>query len=294
MIAIVVVLVIILACGLLGAFYIGRVPLGEPKLRIELYPPVLEDLDIDGTAKIRDQAGIRIWQGANNRVSRCRIRKVGFGVLLSNPWDGPYLCKGNIIEGCDIHHVYVGIYLLNRCDKGILRANHCHETEPEDASYVGKDGILIESCSHVLVEGNICDNNEEHGIYLAVSSSADVGSEHVCIVGNILYNNKQVGIHLNGQASMKIRKCTVTGNVCAFSQQARGIELDSYCEGNTVTGNAVFRNSLFGILETPGQNDYNAIVASASTQNGSAEGDQISKAGTNSFEEDNIKIYLWT
>ena len=106
---------------------------------------------------------------------------------------------------------------------------------------------------------------------------------------------------------MKITKCTIAGNICAGNGRTdpepiagRGIELDSYCEGNTVTGNAVSQNTDYGIWELPKEgepthyNDYNAIVANACTQNSYEDQYQVKKIGEHSFEEDNIKKYqLW-
>jgi len=209
------------------------------------------------------------------------------------------------VEDCNIYEVHVGIYLRKDCYEEILRANHCHDTQ-EDATEVGRDGILIESCRNILLEGNICDYNAEHGIYVSVGPPPQVNSSRITVVGNVCHNNKRIGIHVNGTLDYQILACTIAGNVCIGTNDpdpqkrrgTHGIALDNYCRGNTIVGNSCHENPDNGILEASwGNNDYNAIVANACTgnnQDDTLDQRQIIKSGANSFEEDNIKKFaLW-
>ncbi len=108
------------------------------------------------------------------------------------------------------------------------------------------DGILTGFSDHVLLQGNECWANSEHGIYH--SNSAD----YPTIRGNKLYRNARAGLHMNGDLSLggdgQISFGLIEKNVIYENGAGGGSGIN--CDGvsdSVIRNNLLYNNRASGI-----------------------------------------------
>jgi len=142
----------------------------------------------------------------------------------------------------------------------IVRGNFIHDNA------VFADGIYVEGCERVIVEGNILRNNGD-GIVFAYSRGVIQGNE--CI------ENGEIGIYL-----YNVDHATVTGNRLV-DNGTKGIFLSANTRDVCVTGNRI-SGSPYGIQEE--NSDYNLIDSNTCRGNTTA----IETVGLNTIVGDNV------
>jgi len=148
-------------------------------------------------------AGARIERsGASNAWIRLRADPAGTA-LLDRP--GPVNRHRSILEmeGEDGAHVVAwwevsGFTVSNSPKYGLDLRSTDHIAVRSNAVWQSRvTGIFAAFSYDLLVEGNVCAGNGEHGIYVNNSSDRFV------VRGNRLFGNRHCGLHLNGDASCR-------------------------------------------------------------------------------------------
>lgn len=241
---------------------------------------VLEDIHIEGKTTVSEKAGIYIKGGGGNRVSRCTVVNCGIAINLYDA------TKRNVVEECRVYYVYSGIVVRKNSDLNIIRNNHCSYT------YTGggdPDGILVQGCNYLAIQGNVCEACAKHGIFIQADTNYG-GSKGLAIVGNVCQGNANDGISLDGLASYVMEKNTIVGNCCS-SNTGNGINIQDYCRGTAVAGNTCPSNGSGtqgnGIRESGTNTGYTTIVGNTCVGNA---GPEIDSTGTNSIKQHNIEL----
>lgn len=212
---------------------------------------------------IRDNSddGILLGPITNAQIENCRcVNNAGDGIeIASQPALGSSeitvlgcTCKDNGGSGVYISNQYPGV-ILNGI---VLMGNPCTDN--------GAHGIRLSAAENapirfVSATGNLCDGNQESGIYL----SSNV--KYSTIAGNSAVNNKGSstgsGIYADGEDDgNEVEYCSVTGNSCcndaSDSFQKYGIYFGTNTKNNSVVGNTAFGNETAQILDSGDDNDF--------------------------------------
>jgi len=249
---------------------------------------LIENIYIDGKSPKEGKAGI-LFRGSTtpegfsygNRISKCTVCNCGYGIFLSTN------AVRNFVEGCNLFYNHTNLYLINAPRNDVI-GNICHSSAGSSGAN-GHDGILIDHCESCVIEGNICDNNVEHGIYVSTGSKG-------CVVrGNICRNNDYCGIQLNGGSGAEVAYNVIVGNSCYQNQNtttSHGIYIGYYAKRNVVDSNNCFDNGGYGIREADryyGNEDRetqrNVIVGNVCYENN--QGQILLGEGTNSLAANN-------
>jgi len=249
---------------------------------------LIENIYIDGKSPKEGKAGI-LFRGSTtpegfsygNRISKCTVCNCGYGIFLSTN------AVKNIVEGCNLFYNHTNLYLINAPRNEVI-GNICHASKPYGSQITGHDGILVDNSSECVIQGNLCEGNCEHGIYIST------GSQECTVVGNNCQRNEYCGIQLNGSQDNPVKWCTLTGNVCSkngSSATNHGIYVGYWAQGNTINSNTCYGNKGYGILETDNTNGAwcNVIVGNICWNNEAGqEGQQIIiGSGTDTIKEHN-------
>jgi parallel beta-helix repeat protein len=104
-------------------------------------------------------------------------------------------------------------------------------------------GIEPEFTQSAVIDGNICENNDRHGIYVFRGELPEgEGSKHNIIDGNVLRSNGQYGIALEGVGTWFN---IVTNNTINWNTDY-GITTNDQADHNLITGNTIAFNGLHG------------------------------------------------
>ena len=195
--------------------------------------------------------GISLSSSSNNTLDNntANYNKVGIKLESSS--------EGNTLTSNTVTHNEFGIFITSSSNNTIT-SNTMNEN---DGRWDG-DGIMLDGSSNCIIENNIANNNPGDGIEfynssnntikgntLDTSSLLDPGasmrincySSNNTIVGNTVINGS-VGIVLEEESNYNfVSNNTVTGHT------QRGFEFYENASYNTLTGNTISNNDIYGI-----------------------------------------------
>ncbi|MBN1550202.1 right-handed parallel beta-helix repeat-containing protein [bacterium] len=149
------------------------------------------------------------------------IRCIGYGSVLIaadgynwGVWIDGYLDN-------QATHIEISNFEIINASRGGIRVSWAPFTRVMNCRnhHNGKWGIFTDYSDDLLIQGNVCfENQDEHGIYVSNSSDRPV------IRGNLCYNNGACGIQINADPQM----------------EGDGITSDALIEENTCVSNGAF------------------------------------------------------
>ena len=109
-----------------------------------------------------------------------------------------------------------GIEASDKSRRTVIQGNTCCDTR-SGAGRTQKSGIRViagaASNSGAVVTGNLCQNNIEHGIFIATVAPYTLSG--VSVVGNVLLDNSTSGIFIAEATVGEMTNFVVSGNVCS-------------------------------------------------------------------------------
>jgi len=192
--------------------------------------------------------GIRVDDGTNNSIIN--------NVIGTNDESGIWLegrCIANLIRDNTVHNArYNGIKLYQVTSSNMIMSNNC---------YYNNNGMEIIRSTNIYIINNFTETNHDKGIFM-------LDCNLFRVEGNLCYNNYNAGIYMQDECSYNIirqNECTRAGwagiiiqgynnriytNYC-YKNWGNGIKVEDNgsddTKGNVLTGNQCYTNNNMGI-----------------------------------------------
>jgi parallel beta-helix repeat protein len=198
-----------------------------------------------GTILIGGMAGCNNFSVRNNYFTDAKVADpTSNGVIYINARSSDFEILSNRIT----RSMGAGIAIFNGSFRGIVAKNSC-------VGCTGS-GIYINSGKFLLIEANICNNNEQSGIGLNPADPDGFGFPAQCsVIGNTCCGNKYDGIDYNLAAANNGNRYStnsiISGNILSDNGTpatgGTGIYLGK-ADQTTIIGNSMVGNNLEGLF----------------------------------------------
>lgn len=166
---------------------------------------------------------------------------------------------------------YHGVYLKGDCDKTVVAGNVCYGSLYGTGFYGILDGGHS-PCDNTLTGNSFCNNDE--GI------TFEFGCCRNAMVGNVCNDNAGGGLELDSDCARNI----ISGNECCNNGTGSGIHIGGNCDNNVIDGNICYGNTN-GVKIAGATADKNLIDSNILLNNSTA---NLNDLGTGTVIGDNI------
>ncbi len=173
--------------------------------------------------------------------------------------------KGVIIKNCSFYdNWYDGVAIKARTPGtsivGVIVSGNTVIGNGQQNQGISLYGAEASPVRFFVINGNVCQDNDDNGIFLRN------GVEFGAVVGNVCNNNNRAagdecGIKASGADGEPVQYVSITGNSCGDDrsagsrEQAYGILLDTYTSNNVCVGNVVHGNASSDLTDNGTDND---------------------------------------